>query len=185
MHSFAHSTKLPPAVAPVLAGVTACAIAFALVLASAPAAQAVEQLAAARHWTAWHDRDDSGVVCYIASKPTKSEGNYSQRGDIFALVSHRPDLKRNGEVSFVAGYAFKEESQVTIKIGSKSFTLFTRGSTAWATSPEDDKALIAAMKASATMIVRGVSVRGTETTDTFSLFGFTAALKAANQACGL
>ena len=148
-------------------------------------AQAVEQLAAARHWTAWHDRDDSGVVCYIASKPTKSEGNYTQRGDIFALVSHRPGLKRNGEVSFVAGYAFKEESEVVIQIGSKKFTLFTRGSTAWATSSDDDKALIAAMKASGTMLVRGVSSRGTETTDTFSLFGFTAALKAADQACGL
>ena len=34
------------------------------------------------------------------------------------------------------------------------------------------------------MVVRGVSSRGTQTTDTYSLSGFTAAYRAINTACG-
>lgn len=39
------------------------------------------------------------------------------------------------------------------------------------------------MKAGRTMIVRGTSTRGTATTDTYSLTGFTAGMKAIDEAC--
>ncbi|MFO1120388.1 MAG: invasion associated locus B family protein [Rhodospirillales bacterium] len=46
-----------------------------------------------------------------------------------------------------------------------------------------DRAIVAAMKAGKAMIVRGTSARGTLTTDTYSLSGFSAALAAIDKAC--
>jgi hypothetical protein len=41
------------------------------------------------------------------------------------------------------------------------------------------------MRAGRTMIVKGVSSKDTETTDTYSLLGFTAAHNAINDACNV
>ena len=61
--------------------------------------------------------------------------------------------------------------------------LFTQGDTAWTMGEADDAALVAAMKAGVDMVVRGKSERGTDTKDTYSLLGFTAAYDAIGQAC--
>jgi len=45
--------------------------------------------------------------------------------------------------------------------------------------------LVGAMKAGIEMTIRGTSARGTETLDTYSLRGFTAAYNEAVTACGL
>ena len=44
-------------------------------------------------WIAYYYRDSAGAVCYMASTPKKDEGKYSRRGDIYAVVTHRPDEK--------------------------------------------------------------------------------------------
>ena len=48
---------------------------------------------------------------------------------------------------------------------------------------ETERAIVAAMKSGKTMSVKGISQRGTETADTYSLAGFTAALGAIDSAC--
>ena len=72
-----------------------------------------------------------------------------------------------------------------LKIGSKSWNLFTDGSSAWAPTASEDKAIVKAMRAGSSMVVKGTSSRGTLTTDTYSLLGFSKALGDINQACGL
>lgn len=125
-------------------------------------------------------------ACMMSSAPQKAEGKYAQRGDIFALITHRPAEKRVGEVGFQAGYTFKKGSNVTVVIDrKKSFQLFTNDGFAWTTDAKMDQDIAAAMRAGSTMVVEGVSTRGTQTLDTYSLKGFTAALKAINKACGV
>ena len=125
---------------------------------------------------------DSGNM---ASTPKKAEGDYSSRGDIFAIVTHRPASNRVGEISINAGYTYKKESSARLKIGSKSWDLFTDGTSAWAPTATEDKAIVKAMRAGSSMVVKGTSARGTLTTDTYSLLGFSKALGAINKACGL
>jgi hypothetical protein len=62
--------------------------------------------------------------------------------------------------------------------------MFTDGSTAWSRDARGDAALVKAMRAGKSMIVTGVSGRGTATKDRYSLAGFTAAHKAINKSCG-
>ena len=54
---------------------------------------------------------------------------------------------------------------------------------AWAEDEEKDDLLIQAMKRGTTMVVKGISSRGTKTKDTYSLKGFTASYEAINKVC--
>jgi len=133
-------------------------------------------------WEA-HARTDNGTkVCYAASVPSKSEGKYTKRGDVFLLVSHRPADKMTGFVSMEAGYTYSTKAKITARIGGASFPMFADGELAFA---YEDSPLVEAMIRGQDMVVKGTSSRGTLTTDTFSLSGFTAAYKAASKACGV
>ena len=67
-------------------------------------------------WAAYYHKDSSGIVCYMASTPKKDEGKYTKRGDIYAVVTHRPAEKSFDVVNFVAGYTYKPDSPVVVKI---------------------------------------------------------------------
>ncbi|MCH7555591.1 MAG: hypothetical protein IIC08_06340 [Proteobacteria bacterium] len=158
------------------------AVFFAL-LAPLPASAAVETLGTFQDWTAYQTTQGGKRICYMASPPKKDEGNYSKRGDILTMVTHRPASKSFNVVSIHAGYKYKKGSTAEVAIGGARFTLFTNAETAWANDTADDKALVKNMRAGAKMIVRAKSWRGTETKDTYSLLGFTAAMRAINKAC--
>jgi len=135
-------------------------------------------------WLVFQDKENGNLACVMSSVPQKSQGKYTSRGQIFAVITHRPAEKRFNEFSFQAGYTFKGGAEIAVAIDKKrTFTLFTNAGHAWAKDAQGDKDLIKAMRAGNTMVVRGISSRGTITTDTFSLKGFSAAIKAINAAC--
>ncbi|MHA1598652.1 MAG: invasion associated locus B family protein [Alphaproteobacteria bacterium] len=136
------------------------------------------------NWSAFAIKESGQPVCYIGSEPNKQQGKYNKRGDTYVLVTLRPsDKKTPGVVSLTAGYTYKKNSDVYADIGKNRFKMFGRDGTAWAYKDADDAAMIVAMKRGATLIVNGISSRGTKTTDTYSLTGFTAAYNAARAAC--
>ncbi len=150
-----------------------------------PAAHA-EVLGEHGDWVATHGTEGGKPLCYISAEPQSSKGNYTKRGVVYAIVTHRPAEKSIGVVSFQAGYTLKKDAPVTVTIdGKKTFTLFSQGEYAWTREAGDDKALVKAMRAGGKMVVKGTSARGTLTTDTYALKGVTAALKAINKACGV
>ncbi len=136
-------------------------------------------------WEAYTYSEKGQKVCYMGSQPTSAKGDYTQRGRIYAMVTHRPSLKLLNEVSFITGYTYKSDSKVDLRIDSTSFKLFTHDDSAWASTSEGDQKLIKAMKAGSTMVVVGYSSRDTKTTDTYSLSGFTAAYNAISKACSV
>lgn len=158
-------------------------VVFALVLFVSSAA-AGKELGAFKDWAAYSEGKGKNLICWIYSEPKKAEGKYTRRGRIYVVVSHRPGQKTTDEVQFTAGYTFKKDSELTVVVDKKSFTLFTDEDAAWTRSPEEDKALVAAMRAGNRMIATGVSSRGTLTKDTYSLAGVSAAHKAIGKACG-
>jgi len=136
-----------------------------------------------KDWYVFTLKQKETKVCYLSSLATKSKGNYTKRGDVLFMVTHRVAKSAPGEINFRAGYKFKKNTKATITINQKKFTLFTQGSDGWAKDSKTDNQITQAMIRGSQMIVVGVSSRGTETTDTFSLSGFTAAHKAARKAC--
>ncbi len=156
---------------------------------SATAAQAqdtTERIDDFGQWSAYKTLENGNPVCFMASEPTEAKGKYAKRGDIFALVSHRPAEDRRDEISFMAGYPYKPGSVVEVKIGTNRFQLGNlENDGAWTADPEQDKAIVRAMIKGSTMTVKGTSARGTLTTDTYSLNGFTKAYQAISKGCGL
>lgn len=137
-------------------------------------------------WIAYYYRDKSGPVCYMASAPKKDEGKYTSRGDIYVVVTHRPNEKSYDVITVNAGYTYQQSSSVKIKIGAQTFgedELFTNGGKAWAVSTDADKKIVNAMKRGSRMIIDGVSSKGTLTKDTYSLDGFSSAYKAISNKC--
>ena len=129
--------------------------------------------------------DSSGdKSCMLFGQPERSTGDYTQRGDVFLFVTHRPDETSFDKVSYETGYTYQKDSRVSIRIKDASFELYTDGTAAWTLSVADDIALVEAMRRGATMIVEGTSSRGTLTTDEFSLRGFTAGHRAIGRSCG-
>ena len=134
-------------------------------------------------WKAYTFKKGQATVCYMASAPKKSVGDYSKRDPAFVLVTNDPTTGGRGEVSFVAGYPYKDGSTVSVAIGGRTFDLFTAADKAWTQGPEDDRDMVEAMINGADMVVKGISSRGTETTDTYSLIGFTATKKTIDKTC--
>lgn len=158
---------------------------LALVVMTWPAsAQTPQTLGTYRDWSAFFYQDGAMRVCYMGTEPTVSTGAYDQRGDVWILVTHRTPGGGRDVVSVISGYNYKENAPVLISIGTKTFPpLFSQGDTAWAYSEANDRALIAAMKDGVNMKVDGRSWRETDTSDEYSLLGFTAAYEAISQAC--
>ncbi|MCB2101185.1 MAG: hypothetical protein KDE22_09970 [Rhodobacterales bacterium] len=158
---------------------------LAVLLLATPAAAEPDFIDTFKAWNAFGGKEGTKRLCYVGSLPTKSEGKYTKRGTTYILVTHRPDDGENGVVSITAGYRYKAGSEVTVTIGGESVRLFTNGDHAWASDEATDRKLVTLMKAGRDMVIKGQSQRGTLTTDTYSLEGFTAAYQAASKDCGL
>ncbi|EBA13586.1 hypothetical protein RCCS2_06854 [Roseobacter sp. CCS2] len=166
-------------------------VSLALLLANAAVAQeeSDNRVSANTDWSVFVESDPS--ECWAVSAPKETlntrDGNSVdvRRGDIRLIVFYRPSENVNGQVMFTGGYPFANESTVSMQVGNTTFQMFTNGETAWPATPEDDAKFVAAMKRGANAVLTGRSGRGTQTQDTFSLLGFTAAVdEAANRCSG-
>ena len=134
-------------------------------------------------WRAYTYTAPDSKVCYISSRPKTSEPKLPKRDQAFFVVTHWPGRKVKGEISVIMGYAFKKESTAELKIDDAAFELFTNANGAWADTPATEKQIVTAMKNGKALTVKGTSWRGTETLDTYSLDGVSAALAKIDDSC--
>jgi hypothetical protein len=147
--------------------------------------EGVTRLGGAQGWDAYSDIEKGHKICYLVGEPSKSEPANAKRNKVYASVTHRPAEKISNEVSFNAGYLFKDGSDAELMVDSRKFTLFTNKDAAWARDPATDKAVVEALAKGKQAVLKGVSARGTETTDTYSLAGLGQALAQIDRACGV
>lgn len=165
-----------------LSRVLAGAVAAAGLGLYAGGAMAATSLGVFDNWTAWTDNDGSGKICYISATPQRSEPTNVNRGAIHFLVTIRP-TNRN-EVATIVGYPIHETNpNASASVDGRSYPMVTQGESAWLASIEDEPGFVGAMRAGATLVVRATSQRGTNTVDTYSLVGVTAALNRAAEEC--
>jgi hypothetical protein len=148
-------------------------------------AQAIEPrlIGIFRDWNAFALDEAPGPVCWMVSRPKKMEGDFTKRGDVFLLITHRPAERSFDVVNFIAGYPFAEHAEVQVQVGKQSFKLFSKDEQAWARDEGTDRAIAQALRQGSTLVVRGTSLRGSRTTDTFSLAGASGAYQAIGDAC--
>lgn len=166
-------------------------LAVPLVMGVATAAEAQSQstnrVAAKTDWSVYVESDPT--ECWAVSAPKETvntrDGRVvaARRGQILLLVFFRPGAGVKGQLNFAGGYPFASGSTVTLNVDGTEFQLFTEGETAWAATASDDAKIVTALKRGSKAVVTGRSSRGTNTQDTFSLLGFTAAIEDADTRC--
>ena len=121
--------------------------------------------------------------CYIGSSPIKSDlPETKKRGDNYILVYKIIGSEEN-IIQIEAGYKYNLDKKINVKIDNANFDFYSTedsSETAWA---NDDKKVIYAMKKGLELTLTGVSTRGTITTDTYTLKGFTNAVNLLNNDC--
>lgn len=133
------------------------------------------------NWRVLKVEGGGNLTCYIASLPVDSSGSFKKRGEPYLLVTHKSPTV--DEVSASAGYPFDEKKDVQLSFGQKNYKLFARGEVAWAYDETSDKAIVRDMMRGSKVVVHGKSWRGTDSRDTYSLSGFTAAHRKMKQLC--
>src|SRR6516162_6695929 len=136
-------------------------------------------------WGAYSATPNGKKVCFALAKPSASNTNPPNRprDPAYAFVSTRPSEKVNNEVSVMIGYTLKPGSESTVEVGGASFAMYTQGDGLWIKNAAEEDAMVQAMRRAADITVKGVSAKGTETTDTFSLKGLAQALDKIAQDC--
>jgi hypothetical protein len=143
------------------------------------------RIGGAKHWEAYSYAEKGAKVCYLIGRPEKSEPGNVKRGRIDAIVTHRPKENSANVVNFDVGYPLKPGANADLDIDGHKFALFTDKDAAWAQDAATDKAVTEALAKGTHAVLKASSARGTSTTDTYGLDGFSAALAAIDKACGV
>ena len=136
-------------------------------------------------WGAYTATPNGKKVCFALAKPASSKTNPPNRprDPAYAFVSTRPSEKVVNEVSIMIGYALKPGSDSTLEVGGASYAMYGQGDGLWIKNAAEEERMVDAMRKAADATVKGVSAKGTETTDVFSLKGLSQALDRLAQDC--
>ena len=136
-------------------------------------------------WGAYTALPNGKKVCFALAKPSSSKTipPNRPRDPAYAFVSTRPVEKVINEVSVMIGYTLKPGSESTLEVGGAAYAMYTQGDGLWIKNAAEEERMVDAMRKSADVTVKGVSAKGTETTDTFSLKGLSQALDKLAQDC--
>jgi hypothetical protein len=136
-------------------------------------------------WGAYTAAPNGKKVCFALAKPSSSKTNPPNRprDPAYAFVSTRPAEKVTNEVSVMIGYTLKPGSESTLEVGGGTYAMYTQGDGLWIKNAAEEERMVDAMRKASDVVVKGVSAKGTETSDTFSLKGLAQALDRLAQDC--
>jgi hypothetical protein len=136
-------------------------------------------------WGAYTASPGGKKICFAIAKPKSAETRPPDRprNEPYMFISTRPSDKVTNEVSVVVGYPFKTSTEATAEVGSTTFALYTQGDGAWIKNAGEEAHMVDAMRQGENVVVRGMSSRGTQSIDTYSLKGLAEALDRVAQEC--
>ena len=115
--------------------------------------------------------------------PTKRAPAAVKRDKSKLFVTFRPSENIRDEVSITSGHDYKSSS-VTASSGKKRYSFFSQKNFAWLLDDQEEKNFIKLMKRATNLIVKARTTKGAETTDHYSMMGFTKAYNTAKKTCG-
>ena len=136
-----------------------------------------------KDWESFILSQDGNKTCFAQSMPVVRAPKKLKRDPSRLFISFRPAEKIKNEVSVTNGYEFKLKAPVIAKSGKKSYDLFSKGRFAWVVENEDQTKLIKTMKKASRLMIIGNTSKGDQTTDHYSMMGFTKAYSAAKKGC--
>ena len=136
-----------------------------------------------KDWESFVLSNGETKTCFAQSIPVVRAPKKLKREPSRLFVSFRPAENVKNEVSVTNGYEFKLKAPVSAKSGKRTYSLFSKGRFAWAEDSEEDQKLIITMRKASRLMIIGNSEKGEQTTDHYSMMGFTKAYNAAKKSC--
>ena len=136
-----------------------------------------------KNWKSYTTQTEKGKICFAQSVPTKRAPSSISREDSRIFVTFRPGENINNEISITSGHDYKPSS-VTASSGKSNYTFFSQNNFAWLLDTKEEQKFIKLMKRATNLIVKARTNKGAETTDHYSMMGFTKAYNAAKKNCG-
>ena len=159
-------------------------ILFSIIFNFANAEETIKSVGKFKDWESFILSQDGNKICFAQSIPVVRAPKKLKREPSRLFVSFRPAENIKNEVSVTNGYEFKIKAPVTAKSGKKNYDLFSKGKFAWVVDNEDETKLIVTMKKASRLMIIGNTDKGDQTTDHYSMMGFTKAYNAAKKSCG-
>ena len=135
-----------------------------------------------KNWESFSAETEKGKICFAQTVPTKRVPGSVKRNASRLFVTFRPNEKIKDEISLTSGHPYKASS-VTAKSGKKSFAFFSQDNFAWLLDSREEQSFIKLMKRATNLIIKARTTKGAETTDHYSMMGFTKAYNTAKKTC--
>ena len=135
-----------------------------------------------KNWESFVAETDKGKICFAQTVPTKRAPAAVKRDKSKLFVTFRPSEEIKDEVSLTSGHDYKTSS-VTASSGKRRYSFFSQKEFAWLLDDQEEKKFIQLMKRATDIIVKARTTKGAETTDHYSMMGFTKAYNTAKKAC--
>ena len=135
-----------------------------------------------KNWESFTVETNEGKICFAQTSPTKRAPAAVKRDKSKLFVTFRPSENIKNEISITSGHAYKA-STVTAKSGKRSYSFFSKENFAWILDDQEERKFIKLMKKATDVIVKARTVKGAETTDHYSMMGFTKAYNTAKKNC--
>ena len=136
-----------------------------------------------KDWESFVLLQEGNKVCFAQSIPVVRAPKKIKRDSSRLFVSFRPAENIKNEISVTNGYEFKLKALVAAKSGKKNYDLFSKGRFAWVVDSKDEEKLIVTMKKASRLMIIGNTKKGDQTTDHYSMMGFTKAYNSAKKSC--
>ena len=147
------------------------------------AEESLKSIGKFKDWESFVLSKEGNKICFAQSMPVVRAPKKIKRDPSRLFVSFRPNENIKNEISVTNGYEFKLKTPVEAKSGKKSYDLFSKGRFAWVVEKKDEAKLILTMKKASRLMITGNSDKGNQTTDHYSMMGFTKAYSAAKKNC--
>ncbi len=136
-------------------------------------------------WGAYTASPNGKKVCFAIAKPTSSQTKPANRprNPAYMFISDRPADKVTNEIFIIIGYPFRTNSEASAEVGSTTFGLYTQGDGAWVRNAAEEAHMVELMRSAESMAVKGMSSRGTQSTDSYALKGLAEALDRIGKEC--
>ena len=135
-----------------------------------------------KNWESFIAETDKGKICFAQTVPTKRAPASIKRNKSKLFVTFRPTEDIKDEVSITSGHDYKS-STVTASSGKRKYSFFSQKSFAWLLDDQEEKGFIKLMKKATNVIIKARTTNGAETTDHYSMMGFTKAYNTAKKTC--
>ena len=153
-----------------------------LLIVSSAMANAPKSSGKYKNWESFVLMTEKGKICFAQTKPVKRAPSVIKRNESRIFVTFRPSENVKDEISVTSGHNYKN-STVSAKSGKSNYSFFSQGNFAWLLDENEEKKFIKLMKRATNLMIKGKTKDGAETTDHYSMMGFTKAYNTAKKTC--